>query len=140
MMVFTVGTMAGSTFVLWRGVRHRGRAFLVALLAVASVLVALALRPPFGGFLALLFVWGVGHSFFINTSRTLFQETAPQSHRARVLSVHALGLLGMAPLSNLGAGLLAGLVGPLAGCAVAGGTMILLTALAWGFTRVADLQ
>jgi MFS family permease len=141
MMVFTFGTMAGSVFVLWRGgVHRRGRAFLLALLAVAAVLVALALQPPFGGFLALLFTWGVGHSFFLNTSRTLFQEMAPASHRARVLSVHALGLLGMAPFSNLGAGLLAGLVGPLAGCAIAGGTMIVLTALAWTFTRLAHLE
>jgi MFS family permease len=141
MMVFTIGTMAGSSFVLWRGgVRRRGRAFLIALIAVASSLIAIALRPPFTGFLALLFAWGVGHSFFLNTSRTLFQEMAPASHRARVLSVHALGLLGMAPLSNLVAGLVAGLVGPLVGCALAGSTMIVLAALAWTFTRVARLE
>ena len=141
MMVFTLGTMAGSSFVLWRGgVRRKGRVFLLALLTVASSLVAVAFRPPFAGFLALLFAWGVGHSFFLNTSRTLFQEAAPESHRARVLSVHALGLLGMAPLSNLGAGLLAGLVGPLVGCAVAGVAMIVLTALAWLFTRLAHQE
>jgi hypothetical protein len=46
----------------------------------------------------------------------------------------------MAPPSTLGAGLLAGVVGPLAGCALAGGVMIVLTALAWLFTRVAHLE
>jgi predicted MFS family arabinose efflux permease len=141
MMVFTVGTMVGSGVVLWRGgVRRKGRAFLLALFTVATSLVALAFRPPFGGFLALLCTWGIGHSFFLNTSRTLFQEMAPASRRARVLSVHALGLLGMAPFSNLGAGLLAGLVGAPVACALAGGAMIVLTALAWVFTRVADLE
>ena len=70
----------------------------------------------------------------------IFQEMAPASHRARVLSVHALGLLGMAPLSNLGAGLVAGLVGAPVACALAGGAMIVLTTLAWVFTRVADLE
>jgi MFS family permease len=141
MMALTIGTMVGSSFVLWRGgVRHKGRAFLLALFTVASSLLALALRPPFAGFVALLFTWGIGHSFFFNTSRTLFQEMAPASHRARVLSVHSLGLLGMAPLSNVGAGLVAGLVGAPAACAFAGSTMIVLTALAWVFTRVAHLE
>ncbi len=141
MMMLPVGTMAGSTFVLWRGrVSGKGRTFLLALLMVASSLAGLALRPPFSGFLGLLFTWGIGHSFFFNTSRTLFQEMAPDTHRARVLSVHALGLLGMAPFSNLGAGLLAGAVGPPAACALAGGTMIVLTALAWISTRVAELD
>ena len=141
MMVLTIGTMAGSSFILWRGgLRRKGRVFLLALLTVASALVGLAFHPPFAGFLALLFAWGVGHSFFFNTSRTLFQETAPESHRARVLSVHSVGLLGMAPLSSLGAGFFAGRVGPLVCCAVAGGAMIVLTALAWIFTRVAHLE
>jgi MFS family permease len=141
MMALTIGTMVGSIFVLWRGgVRHKGRAFLLALFTVAFSLLGLALRPPFTGFLALLLAWGIGHSFFFNTSRTLFQESAPASHRARVLSVHSLGLLGMAPLSNLGAGLVAGLVGAPLTCALAGGTMIVLTGLAWTFTRVARLE
>jgi len=141
MLMLTLGTMAGSVFVLWRGgVRRKGRAFLVALFCIASALIAIALRPPFAGFLALLFAWGVGHSFFLNTSRTLFQEAAPESHRARVLSIHALGLLGMAPLSNFAAGFLAVLVGAAPGCALAGGIMIVLTALAGTFTRVAELE
>lgn len=141
MTVFTLGTMAGSCAVLWRGgIRHRGRVFLLALFTVASSLAALALNPPFAGFCVLLFAWGIGHSFFINTSRALFQEAAPVSHRARVLSVHALGLLGMAPVSNLGAGIVAELVGPLPACVLAGGSMIVLTALAWGFTRLRHLE
>jgi hypothetical protein len=65
---------------------------------------------------------------------------ATASRRARVLSVHALGLLGMAPFSNLGAGLVAGLVGAPVACALAGGAMVVPTALAWVFTGVADLE
>jgi MFS family permease len=141
MMVFTVGTMAGSGVVLWRGgVRRKGRAFLLALFTVATSLVALAFRLPFWAFLTGLCTWGIGHSFFLNTSRTLFQEMAPANRRARVLSVHALGLLGMAPFSNLGAGMLAGLVGAPEAFAIAGGAMIILTALAWVFTPLVDLE
>ena len=48
--------------------------------------------------------------------------------------------MGMAPLSNLGAGLLAGAVGPLAGCAIAGAAMILATGWAWVATPVRRLE
>jgi MFS family permease len=141
MTSLTVGSIVGSILILRRGgVRRKGRAFLLALLAVAFCLVAIALGPPYWAFVGILFVWGLGHGFFLNTSRTLFQSAAPASHRARVLSVHSLGLLGMSPVSQLGAGLVAGAVGPLAGCGLAGSVMIVVTGLAWSFTRVRHVE
>jgi predicted MFS family arabinose efflux permease len=137
MTSLTVGSIVGSILILRRGgVRRKGRAFLLALLTVALCLIAIALGPPYWAFVTFLFFWGVGHGFFLNTSRTLFQSAAPASHRARVLSVHSLGLLGMSPVSQLGTGLIAGAIGPLAGCGLAGGAMIVITGLAWSFTRV----
>jgi hypothetical protein len=50
--------------------------------------------------------------------------------------VHSLGLLGMAPISNLAAGILAEAVGPLAGCAAAGVAMLLVTGFALAATPV----
>ena len=109
MMVLPLGTIAGSLVVLLRGgVRRKGLVFLIALLGVSGCLLAIAARPPFAGLLAAIFAWGIFHSLFFNTSRTLFQEGAPPALRARVLSIHTLAFLGMAPLSHLGAGLLAG--------------------------------
>jgi hypothetical protein len=141
MMVLPLGTIAGSLWVLWRGgLRRKGRAFLLALLGVAAVLVAFLSRPPFAGFIALMFAWGVCHSLFFNTSRALFQEAAPASHRAQVLAVHSLGLLGMAPLSNLAAGFLAEAVGPVTACALAGAAMLLITTLAWVLTPVRHFE
>lgn len=140
MMALPLGTIAGSAAVLLRGgVRRKGRAFLLALLGVAVILVGFRAQPPFPVFVAAIFVWGVCHSVFFNTSRTLFQEAAPASHRARVLSVHSLGFLGLAPFSHLGAGLLASAFGPLTGCALAGGVMIAITALAFLRTPVRRL-
>ena len=141
MMTLTLGTIAGSLVVLLRGgVRRKGRAFLLALMGVASCLLGIAAAPPFAVFVALVFAWGVCHAFFFNTSRTLFQQDASPGRRGRVLSVHSLGLLGMAPVSNLLAGLLADAVGPLATCAVAGSAMLVLPVLAWGTTPVASLE
>ncbi len=141
MMVLPLGTIAGSLGVLLRGgVRRKGLVFLIALLGVSGCLLAIATRPPLPVLLAAIFFWGIFHSLFFNTSRTLFQVGAPAPLRARVLSIHALAFLGMAPLSHLGAGLLAGAVGPLAGCAIAGAAMILATGWAWVATPVRSLE
>jgi MFS family permease len=141
MMMLTLGTITGSGFLLWRGgVQYKGRAFLLALMGVAACLIGIAAAPPFAVFTTLVFAWGVCHAFFFNTSRTLFQQAAPPDRRGRVLSVHSLGLLGMAPVSNLLSGLLANAVGPLATCALAGVAMLALPLLAWATTPVASLE
>jgi hypothetical protein len=140
-MVLPLGTIAGSIAVLLRGgVRRKGFAFLAALVGVALCLLAISARPPFWGFLCLIFAWGVFHSLFFNTSRALFQELASGVHRARILAVHSLGLLGMAPLSNLGAGFLADAIGPVAGCLVAGVAMLAVVGLALAVSPVRRLQ
>jgi hypothetical protein len=141
MMTLPLGTITGSVVVLLRrGIRHKGSVFLIALMGVALCLVGLYFQPPLWGFMLIIFAWGIFHSLFLNTSRTLFQEAARASHRARILSIHALGLLGMAPLSNLAAGFLARLVGPSTACALAGGTMVIIVCAAWGFTPVRRME
>lgn len=140
LMVLPLGTIAGSLAVLLRGgVQRKGLVFLIALFGVSGCLLVIAARPPYAALLAAIFGWGIFHSLFFNTSRTLFQEFAPPTLRARVLSVHAVGFLGMAPLSHLGAGLLAGALGPLGGCAVSALAMILATGVAAVTTPVRRL-
>jgi MFS family permease len=141
MMLLPLGTIAGSLALLLRGgLRRKGRAFLLGLFAVSACLLAVSARPPFWAFAAAIFAWGVGHSVFFNTSRTLFQEAAPPSHRARVLSVYSLAFLGMFPPSNLAAGFLAGQLGPSAVFASAGACMIGIAALAWFLTPLRRLE
>jgi MFS family permease len=140
LMVLPLGTIAGSLVVLLRGgVRRKGVVFLIALFGVSGCLLVIAARPPFPVLLAAIFGWGIFHSLFFNTSRALFQEFAPPAIRARVLSVHAVGFLGMAPISHLGSGLLADAVGPLAGCAFSAVAMILATGWALFATPVRRL-
>ena len=137
MMTLPIGTIAGSLLVLLRrGIRRRGRVFLLALMGVALCLIGLSAQPPLWGFMLIIFAWGAFHSLFFNTSRTLFQEGALTSHRARILSIHSLGLLGMAPLSNLAAGFLGRLVGPGTAIALFGGAMVVIVAAAWGLSDV----
>lgn len=123
--LFPVGTIAGSLLMLLRrGQLHRGGAMLAALIGVALCLVAIAAHPPYWGFLSLIFLWGALHAVFLNTSRALFQELAEGPARGRILSVHSLGLLGMAPLSHLGSGLVAEGVGAATACVLAAVAML----------------
>lgn len=139
-MALPLGSIAGSLAMLARGgVRRKGPAFLAALAGVSCCLFAFAAEPPFWIFLGVIFVWGVFHSVFFNTSRALFQGLASGVHRGRILSIHSLGLLGMAPISNLGAGFLADAVGAHTSCILAGGAMLVAVAVAAATTAVRKL-
>ena len=141
MMALPLGTIAGSAAVILRGrMRRKGRVFLAALLTVSCCLLALSTKPPLFVFVGIIFLWGLGHSLFFNSSKTLFQEAAPDSHRARVLAVHPLAFLGVSPISALAAGFLGDRLGLLETCAVAGGSMIVITTLAWSFTRIRRMR
>lgn len=137
-MMFPLGTIAGSLLLLLLrgGMARRGRALLLGLLGGGLSLVGIGTGPPFAAMLSLVFAWGLCGGLFVNMGRALFLEAAPATHRARVLSVYALGLLGMSPISSLVSGLVAGWVGPQAGCLMAGAAMTLVIAGTWTLTAV----
>ncbi len=141
MMMFPVGMIVGSTVLLARGgIRRKGRALVAALLGGTFCLMAIGLAPPLGVFLALVGTWGLCGSVFLNTSRTLYQAAAPASHRARVLSVYSLGLMGMAPIGNLASGLVAARIGGPATCALFGAAMAVLILTVTARTRVLQMR
>ena len=117
MMAFPSGIIVGSIALLRRGgIRRKGLALLVAVAAEALALLAVGSGFAFWGLWAAVAAWGLAAAFTINVSRTVFQENASPSHRARVLSVYSLGLLGTAPMGSLLAGFLAARIGPQAAC------------------------
>jgi MFS family permease len=131
-MAFPAGVIVGSVVLLLRkGIRRQGRALLIGLFAGAVSQSAFALSLPFYGFVCAVFAWGACGAVFVNTSRTLVQKAAPPTHRARVLSVYALGIVATGPIGSLGAGFAASAVGPAPSCAIFGGTMMVIVALAW---------
>ena len=108
------GGTIGSTLVQIRvgALRRPGRAILVALFLGAGVLAAMAWPSPFPVFVGLCLVWGLGAGVVMTQARTLVQAAAPETHRARILSLFQLGLMGGAPVGALLIGYLAGLTGP----------------------------
>jgi MFS family permease len=141
-MAFPVGTILGSLALLWRGrLRRKGTAQLLALVAGAGCLGVVSLGLPLWGTLAAVGGQGVASAIFTNAGRTVFQEQAPPSHRARVLSVYMFGFMGAAGL--IGAplsGVLVERIGPLATCAAASGAMIAVVACVFMFTNIARVE
>lgn len=97
-----IGTIV-TTLLLVRlgGIRHQGMALLVALGMGALVLFSLYFKPPYFVFLLAIFLWGMLGGIVMAMSRTILQEAAPASHRARILSIFSLANLGGMPLGAL---------------------------------------
>ncbi len=84
MMMFPLGTITASTALLWLGrVPHRGRVHFAGQLLGSLCLLGISTTPSFPTLLGLSFVWGLGGGAFLNMGRTLFLESAPESHRGR---------------------------------------------------------
>jgi MFS family permease len=98
-MAFPLGTIFGSLLVLWRGrIQRKGRIQLISLTTGAGCLGVISLGLPLWGTLTAICGWGIGAAIFTTAGRTMFQEHAPPSHRARVLSVYTFGFMGAAGL------------------------------------------
>jgi MFS family permease len=63
-------------------------------------------------FVSLCLVWGLGAGVVMTQGRTIVQSAAPETHRARILLLFQLGLMGGAPVGALLIGYLAALTGP----------------------------
>jgi MFS family permease len=69
-----------------------------------TALTAAHFGPPLYVLFPLVFVWGMCNGIWLSLSRALVQESAPASHRARILAVLTLGNLGGFPIGSLLAG------------------------------------
>lgn len=110
---FWGGTIAATVAQIKMGaLRRPGRAMITALALGAVILAAMSLALPFRGLLLLCLVWGLGAGVVMTQGRTIVQIAAPETHRARILSLFQLGLMGGAPVGSLLIGYLAAFTGP----------------------------
>jgi len=113
-MLNMLGTVAATVALLARGgVARPGRALLVSLGVGALLFLPVVFGIPLRAFYALIGVWGIGGGIVMSLGRTIIQEAAPASHRARVLSVYSLGMMGGMPLGSLMMGYVIDAFGPL---------------------------
>jgi MFS family permease len=136
-MTFPAGSILG-LILLWRRghVRRPGRAIALAQAIAALCLLVISAGIPFFPTLVAGAVWGVCGAFFISGTRTVFQANASDAHRARVLSVQMLGVLGAGTLGSPLAGFLAGALGALGAFTFCGIAMLAFVALVCLFTDI----
>lgn len=141
-MCFPIGTILGSLILLGLGgIRRKGFAQVVSIVAGCGSLGVIGLGLPFWGTLLAIVTWGLGAAVFMNAGRTVFQEQAPPAERGKVLSVYMLGFMGAsgmvgAPLS----GFLVGWIGPLETCLATSAAMLALVALVASTTGVLRIE
>lgn len=114
MIAFTIGVTV-STTVLSRyfSVVRQGRTMMLAFGFGAVILSAIHFKPPLELLYLLMAAWGGASGINMSMSRSIVQEAAKASHRARIMSVYQLGFLGGAPLGSLGIGFVTDWLGPL---------------------------
>ena len=107
-----LGTVV-TTFVLMRigRVQRPGRALLTGALISAGVLSLLHFELPLWLFYVVVFFWGVCGGVSMTMSRTIVQEATVDTHRARVMSIYALGMMGGMPIGSFTLGVATDLVG-----------------------------
>lgn len=80
------------------GIERQGRALILALGAGSFVMASFGFVPTFWTFALATFLWGCGGGVAMTMNRTIIQESAPASHRGRILAVFQMGVLGGAPI------------------------------------------
>ena len=97
-----LGTVC-TIFLLMRrgGIERPGRALLLGGAVSSCVLFGLHLPLPMWGFYIITFIWGMCGGISMTMGRAIVQEAAPASHRARVMSVYSLGMMGGMPIGSV---------------------------------------
>jgi predicted MFS family arabinose efflux permease len=49
----------------------------------------------------IMFVWGLTGGFYLNLNQSMIQRNTPQEVMGRVMSVHSLMMVGLAPMASL---------------------------------------
>jgi len=140
-MTFPLGTISGSLAIqMLGGVRHKGRAILIALGCGACILLLLSSGLPFALFILGAYAWGLAGAAFINSGRTMMQEAAPAAQRGRVLSAYQFGFYGCNPIGAVLAGYAAEWFGPLHAIIAFGVPMLAVVASAALFSSARQLR
>ena len=106
------GTVLATLVLMKTGrIRYPGRALIFGTLFSCSFLLTLTLPLIDWLFYLILFFWGAGGGLIVIMSRSIVQENAPDTHRARIMSIFSLAMMGGSPIGSLLMGLLIDQVG-----------------------------
>lgn len=84
--------------------KHQGRMLLLAQFGSASLVVSMAFESSIIFVYGALLGWGLIAAISMSMTRSIVQQAAPDTHRARILSVYQLVMFGGAPIGSILAG------------------------------------
>ena len=100
--------------------RRRGLVFMLTMVVGCTNQILMGFMPTFLSLELMLLLWGVGGGIYMNLNQTLIQESTPQGHMGRVMSLTNLAQAGLVPIGALVGSALAGAVGPRAAMSIYG--------------------
>ena len=107
------GALAGTLYLASRqSVRGLGKVIVRATILFAMGIAAFALSGNFILSLAALAVAGFGAMSLVASCNTVLQTILDEDKRGRVMSFFTMAFIGVAPFGSLGAGSMAGILGP----------------------------
>jgi MFS family permease len=130
--VLGAGLLTTSWLLMWkRRFPRRGLVFMLSMVVGTSNMMLQGFAPTYMAFAVMLFLWGCTGGLYINLNLALIQEHAPADKMGRVMSLHSMISMGLAPMGALAAGLLATVIGDRATLNLLGaiGLSAVLTAL-----------
>ncbi|MEQ9520513.1 MAG: MFS transporter [Parvibaculum sp.] len=117
-------------------IEHQGRALILALGYGTFVMASFAIANSFLVFVAVAFLWGCGGGVAMTMNRTIIQESAPPSHRGRILAIFQMGVLGGAPIGAFVSGFYVEWLGPQNAVLIPSALMMAMLLLACAFTPI----
>lgn len=137
-----LGTCTVIFFLMRRGgVERPGRALIAWGFVSVAVVSLLYFELPAWGFYTVIYFWGMCGGISMTMSRSIVQEASPESHRARLMSVYSLGMMGGMPIGSLFLGWCVGYFGarnsilvPVVGMTLVQ-TLLLVTTRLWHVRR-----
>ena len=122
------------------GIARPGRALIVGGCFSSLVLSCLYFELSELTFYGVIYVWGMCGGISMTLSRAIVQEASPATHRARVLSVFMLGMMGGMPIGSAIIGVLVEYMGVRNAVLVPGLGMLLVIAYLYLATPLYDVK
>ena len=119
---------------------RQGRAMMISFCGGTVVMLVLHFHPPFQMIYALALFWGLTSGISMSMSRTIVQEAAIDSHRARIMSIYTLGFLGGAPIGALLMGFATQQLGALDAVLIPAAGMVILWLCMFFFTDLWNIK
>jgi MFS family permease len=122
------------------GIERPGRALIFGGIFSSFVVSCLHFNISEGVFYGVIYVWGMCGGIAMTLSRAIVQEASPPTHRARIMSVFSLGMMGGMPIGSAVVGVLVEYMGLQNAVLVPGVGMLVIIAYLYFATNLYNVK